>query len=218
MSDEPNRSALPLLGEKFPELIVETTQGEKKLPRDYAGKWFVLFSHPGDFTPVCTTEFVAFSKLAPEFEKINCELIGLSIDPLESHKKWSEWISEKMNIEVPFAVISDHTGEISRTLGMLHPAKGFDTVRAVFVVDDKGILRLMSYYPQELGRNVAEILRAVKGLQAATAHNVVIPENWPENQIIGNSVIVPPAQSEEEAKADMEKYECLDWWFCHRKL
>jgi len=218
-----NQARMPLLGEKFPEMEVKTTHGIKKLPGDYAGKWFVLFSHPGDFTPVCTTEFVAFAKKAEEFKKINTELIGLSVDQVFAHIKWVEWIEEKLGVKIPFPVIADELGRVAFQLGMIHPQKGTNTVRAVFVVDDKGILRLMMYYPQEVGRSVGEVLRAVKALQVSDANKVALPENWPNNELIGNKVIVPPAATEEAAKERLQKaqkgeLECFDWWFCYREL
>jgi len=154
---------IPLIGDKFPEMEVTTTHGKKKLPDDYSGKWFVLFSHPADFTPVCTTEFYAFAKRHEMFRALNCEIIGLSIDQVFSHIKWAEWIKENLKQEITFPIIADH-GTIARTLGMVHPGKGSNTVRAVFVVDKIGIIRLILYYPQEFGRNMDEILRIVKGL------------------------------------------------------
>jgi len=218
-----HHSKLPLLGDAFPSMTVKTTHGMMKLPDDYRGKWFVLFSHPGDFTPVCTTEFVGFSKKADEFKKLNTELIGLSVDQVFSHIKWVEWINENMDVKVPFPVIADELGRVSIELGMLHESKGTNTVRAVFIVDDKGILRLMMYYPQEIGRSIDEVLRAVKALQTHEANGVAMPENWPNNPILGDKVIIPPAGTEELAKERLEKaksgeIECLDWWFCYKKL
>lgn len=219
--DEKNR--LPLLGEAFPNMTVQTTHGVKKLPEDYSGKWFVLFSHPGDFTPVCTTEFIAFAKKAEEFKKLNTELIGLSVDQVFAHIKWVEWINENMDVKIPFPVIADELGRVSSALGMLHESKGTNTVRAVFIVDDKGILRLMMYYPQEIGRSVDEILRAVKALQTTDENVVATPENWPNNEIIGDKVIIPPASTEELVeerirKAKAGEIESFDWWFCYKKL
>lgn len=212
---------LPLLGDKFPKIKVNTTHGEKVLPDDYKGKWFVLFSHPGDFTPVCTTEFVGFSKKADEFKKLNTELIGLSVDQVFSHIKWVEWINENMDVKVPFPVIADELGIVSKKLGMLHEAKGTNTVRAVFIVDDKGILRLMMYYPQEVGRSVDEVLRSVKALQTSDNNKVATPENWPNNDFLGDDVIVPPASTEEMAERRKESKDGItykDWWFGHKKL
>jgi peroxiredoxin 2/4 len=214
---------LPLLGDQFPSMKVKTTHGMKQLPEDYSGKWFILFSHPGDFTPVCTTEFVAFTKKAEEFMQLNTELLGLSVDQVFSHLKWIEWINEKMHVQVPFPVIADELGNVSRGLGMLHESKGSNTVRAVFIVDGKGILRLMMYYPQEVGRSVDEVLRALRALQVSDANGVAMPENWPNNADLNDKVIIPPANTEEIMEKRMKQAEagectCLDWWFCHRDL
>jgi len=209
---------IPLLGEKFPELEVQTTHGKMKLPDAFKGKWFVLFSHPADFTPVCTTEFVAFQKRYDEFQKLGCQLIGLSIDQVFSHIKWVEWIKDKLNVEIKFPIIADDVGNVSTQLGLIHPAKGTNTVRAVFIVDPKGTVRAIIYYPQELGRNMDEILRAVKALQISDKEGVAMPANWPENELVGDEVIIPPASDEETAKKRLKEYECFDWWFCHKKL
>ena len=214
---------LPLIGEKAPSFEVQTTHGKIKFPDDYKGKWVVLFSHPADFTPVCTTEFVAFQKRYDEFKKLNCELIGLSIDQVFSHIKWVEWIKEKLNVEIKFPIIADDTGNVAKLLGMVHPSKGTNTVRAVFIIDPDGIVRAILYYPQELGRDMDEILRMVKGLQTSDKHGVAIPANWPNNELIGDRVIIPPAADEKTAKERLEKakageFECYDWWLCHKKL
>jgi peroxiredoxin (alkyl hydroperoxide reductase subunit C) len=217
-----NEKRMPLLGDDFPEMSVQTTHGVIKLPKDYAGKWFVLFSHPADFTPVCTTEFVAFQKRYEKFKALNCELIGLSVDQVFSHIKWEEWIKEKLKIEIQFPIIAD-TGAVAEKLGLIHPGKGSNTVRAVFVVDDKGKIRIILYYPQELGRNIDEILRAVEAMQISDKNGVAIPANWPNNELIKNDVIIPPANNVNSAKERLEKskageFECFDWWFCHKKL
>ena len=214
---------MPTLGEKFPELEVKTTHGIKKLPDDYKGKWFVLFSHPADFTPVCTTEFIAFQKRKKEFDELNCELIGLSIDQVFSHIKWVEWIKEKTGVEIEFPIIADDMGQVAKRLGMIHPNKGTNTVRAVFIVDDKGVVRLILYYPQEVGRNIDEIIRAVKALQTTDKYQVATPANWPNNDVVNDHVIIPPATSKQEAQERLEKaksgeIECFDWWFCHKKI
>jgi len=215
--------SLPRLGEKIPSFEAQTTSGRIRFPEDYRGRWVVLFSHPADFTPVCTTEFVAFQKRYQEFKKLNCELIGLSIDQVFSHLKWKEWIREKLGVEIEFPIIADDQGRIARLLGMIHPSKGTNTVRAVFIVDPKGILRAMIYYPQELGRNMDEILRAVKALQISDEKGVAMPANWPNNELIGDKVIIPPASDEKTAKERLERakakeFECYDWWFCYKKI
>ncbi|MGE4292430.1 MAG: peroxiredoxin [Desulfovibrio sp.] len=211
-------NSMPLLGQAMPELKVTTTHGEMTLPNDLKGKWMVLFSHPADFTPVCTTEFVAFQKRWEEFEKLNAKLVGLSIDQVFSHIKWVEWIEEKLGVEIKFPVIADDRGEVAQKLGMLHPGKGSNTVRAVFLVDPKGILRLMIYYPQEIGRNMDEILRALKALQTSDANGVAIPAGWPNNELIGGKVIIPPAKDTVAAKKRLSEHDGYDWWFCYRDL
>ncbi|MEM0343732.1 MAG: peroxiredoxin [Thermoplasmata archaeon] len=209
---------MPLLGDRFPEIEVQTTHGKMVLPNAYKGRWFVLFSHPGDFTPVCTTEFMAFASASDEFAKLNCELIGLSIDQVYSHIKWVEWIKEKMGVEVRFPVIADGMGALAQKLGMIHPGKGNNTVRAVFAVDPNGIVRLILYYPQEIGRNTDEVLRIVRALQTADANKVALPANWPNNAVLKDRVIIPPASDEKTAKERLKNFECFDWWFCHKKL
>ena len=214
---------IPLIGEEFPEIKVHTTKGPLTLPKDYKGKWFVLFSHPADFTPVCTTEFVAFQKRYEEFKKLNTELIGLSVDQTFSHIKWVEWIEEKLGVKIEFPIIADPLGRIATQLGMIHPAKGPLTVRAVFVVDPKGIVRAMIYYPQEVGRDADEVLRLVKALQTSDKHKVATPHKWPNNELIGDKVIIPPADNIKDANERLEKakkgeIECYDWWFCYKSL
>lgn len=211
-----NKINMPLLGDKFPKLEVKTTHGEMNIPEDLKGSWFVLFSHPADFTPVCTTEFVAFQKRYDEFEKLGCKLIGMSVDQVFSHIKWVEWIKEKLDIEIKFPVVAANDS-IAMKLGMLHPGKGTNTVRAVFVVDPEGIVRLVIYYPQEIGRNIDEIVRAVKALQLADTQGAAAA-GWPNNELIGDRVIVPPASDEKTAKERLKQYECFDWWFCHKPL
>jgi peroxiredoxin (alkyl hydroperoxide reductase subunit C) len=208
----------PLIGDKVPEFTAKTTHGVINFPKDYEGKWVVLFSHPADFTPVCTTEFVAFQKRYEEFKKLNTELIGLSIDQVFSHIKWVQWIKEKLGTEIQFPIIADDRGQIAELFGMIHPEKGTNTVRAVFIIDPKGILRAMLYYPQELGRNMDEILRMVKGLQVNDEHGVALPANWPNNELVGDEVIIPPATDCQTAAKRPQEYDCYDWWFCHKKL
>ncbi|MEM1994620.1 MAG: peroxiredoxin [Nitrososphaerales archaeon] len=214
---------MPLIGDTFPQMEVKTTKGVVKLPDDYKGRWFILFSHPADFTPVCTTEFIAFQKRYEEFQKLQCELIGLSIDQVFSHLKWEEWIKEKTSVEIQFPIIADNTGEVAARLGMRHKqAAGTQTVRAVFIVDPKGVTRAILYYPMELGRNIDEIIRMVKALQIADK-GYAIPANWPNNELIRDSVIVPPANTVEMIgkRREQEKageIKCLDWWLCYKKI
>jgi len=208
----------PSIGEKFPEIEVMTSHGIIKLPDHFKGKWFVLFSHPADFTPVCTTEFVSFAKRYEDFKKLNAELIGLSVDSTFSHIKWVEWIKEKLDVEIPFPIIADPTGEVSEKLGMLHAQSATHTVRAVFIVDPEGVVRAILYYPQEVGRNIDEILRLLKALQVSAKYGAAIPANWPNNELIGERVIVPPARTVQEAAERLKQYTCYDWWFCHKEV
>jgi len=213
---------MPLLGDIFPEMKVQTTHGILDLPLHYKGKWFILFSHPADFTPVCTTEFIAFQQRFDKFKALNCELIGLSVDQVFAHIKWEEWIKDKMNIEIKFPIIAD-TGKVAEILGIIHPEKGTNTVRAVFIVDPDSKIRIMLFYPQELGRNMDEILRIVEGMQISDENKVAMPANWPNNEILKDHVIIPPATNTETAKERIKKskegeFECYDWWFCHKKL
>jgi peroxiredoxin (alkyl hydroperoxide reductase subunit C) len=217
MSCTTTENKMPLIGDPMPKMEVQTTHGVMTLPDDFAGKWFILFSHPADFTPVCTTEFVAFQKISDDLKALNCELIGLSLDQVFSHIKWVDWIKEELGVEITFPIIAD-TGKIANTLGLVHPGKGSNTVRAVFIIDPNGIIRAMIYYPQELGRNIDEILRAVKGLQTSDANQVGIPANWPQNDMIGDGVIIPPATDVKTAAERPKQFECYDWWFCHKKL
>ena len=208
---------MPLLGDKFPEMTVATTHGTLNLPGDLKGSWFVLFSHPADFTPVCTTEFVAFQKLVPEFDKLGVKLVGLSIDQVQSHLKWIEWIKTKLNVDITFPVIAANDS-IANKIGLLHPGKGTNTVRAVFIIDPQGKVRLVLYYPQEIGRNMEEILRAVKVLQISDKESVALPADWPKNALIGDHAIIPPPPTQEEASKRLSKYDGYDFWFCHRPL
>ncbi|MEA4956241.1 MAG: peroxiredoxin [Methanobrevibacter sp.] len=215
-------NSLPLLGDDFPKLNVQTTHGMMKLPDAFEGKWFILFSHPSDFTPVCTTEFVSFQKNYGEFKKLNCELIGLSVDQVFSHIKWVEWIKDNLDVEIEFPIIAD-TGVVASSLGIIHPGKGTTTVRSVFVVDNNGKIRTILHYPQEMGRNIKEILRIVKGLQTGDKNKVAMPANWPENEIVSDEVIIPPIPTMDAIKKRNKQRENgeisgYDWWFCHKKL
>ena len=208
---------MPLLGDEFPEMDVDTTHGPMSLPKDIKGKWFVLFSHPADFTPVCTTEFAEFQNRIDQFEKMGVELIGMSVDQVFSHIKWVEWIKEKLDLEITFPVIAANDS-IANKLGMLHPGKGSNTVRAVFVVDPESKVRLILYYPQEIGRNMDEIVRATKALITSDKNGVAMPANWPENEMLKDRVIIPPPKSQQDAAKRLDQYEGYDWWFCHKEL
>ncbi len=211
-----------VIGEKFPEVEVNTTHGRMKLPEAFEGKWFVLFSHPADFTPVCTTEFYAMQKRLDKFKELGAEVIGLSVDQVFSHLKWMEWIKDNLNEEIQFPVIADDRGDVAEALGMI-PQGATITARAVFIVDPKGTIRAIVYYPAEVGRDWDEILRALKALQTSDANGVALPHKWPNNELIGDRAIVPPAGSVEAIKQREEQkakgeIECYDWWLCHKKL
>lgn len=216
--------AMPRIGEKAPEFKAVTTQGEINFPSDYKGSWVILFSHPADFTPVCTSEFMTFATMEKDFNKANCKLVGLSVDGLYSHIAWLRTIKEKIeykgmkNVEVMFPLIEDITMEVARKYGMMMPGESSTkAVRAVFVIDPQGVVRTVLYYPLSLGRNFAEIYRIVIGLQAADAFNIATPADWQP----GDDVIVPTAGSCGVAKERMEskgEMRCYDWFFCTKKL
>lgn len=209
--------SMPLLGDEFPSLTVSTTEGKMQLPQDFKGTWFVLFSHPADFTPVCTTEFVGFQERIEDFKKMDVKLIGMSVDQVFSHIKWIEWIKDKLNVDITFPIIAANDAIASR-LGMLHPGKGTNTVRAVFVVDADAKIRLILYYPQEIGRNMDEIVRATRALITADRNGVAVPANWPNNSLIGDRVIIPPPSNRKDIPQRLAEYENYDWWFAHKKL
>jgi len=215
MSETTSAPTLPRLNEPAPAFETKTTHGVKKLS-DYKGKWLVLFSHPADFTPVCTTEFMAFARAYPEFRKLNCELLGLSIDSNYAHIAWARAIKEKFGVEIPFPIIEDLSMKVANAYGMIQPgASDTSAVRATFIIDDKGVLRAMVYYPMSNGRSIPEFLRLVTALQTSDKHGVATPEGWQP----GDKVIVPPPQTQEAAeKRASEGYECSDWYFCKKAL
>lgn len=213
---EEAKTGMPLLGDKFPEMSVKTTHGPMNIPGDLKGSWFVFFSHPADFTPVCTTEFVAFQKRYEQFKALGCKLVGMSIDQVFSHIKWVQWIKAELNVDIEFPIVAANDS-IAMKMGMLHPGKGTNTVRAVFIVDPKSTIRLIMYYPQEIGRNIDEVVRAVKVLQISDT-GVALPAGWPDNELIKDHVIVPPASDVATAAKRRQEYENFDWWFCHKCL
>lgn len=215
MSTTDLEPTFPRLNEPAPLFEAKTTHGVKRLT-DYQGKWLVLFSHPADFTPVCTTEFMAFARLHPEFKKLNCELLGLSIDSNFAHLAWVRNIKEKFDVEIPFPVIEDLSMRVANAYGMIQPgASDTSAVRATFIIDDKGVLRAMVYYPMTNGRSIPEFLRLVKALQTSDKHAVATPEGWQP----GEKVIVPPPQTQEAAeKRAKEGYEYVDWYFSKKEL
>lgn len=208
--------SMPRINEAAPDFAARTTHGMVKL-EDYRGKWLVLFSHPADFTPVCTTEFMAFAKHYDEFQAINADLIGLSIDSYYSHVAWVKNIKEKFGVEIQFPIIEDLSMSVAKAYGMIHPgAADTSAVRATFIIDPEGILRAMVYYPMTNGRSIPEFLRLIKALQASDANKIATPEGWQP----GDKVIVPPPGSvaEAEARAASGEYECTDWYFCKKSL
>ena len=217
------KTSFPLINDPAPKFKAQTSHGVVNFPDDYEGKWVILFSHPADFTPVCTTEFVAFAKRFDRFQALNTELIGLSIDQVFSHIKWIDWIKESLEVEIPFPIIADH-GEIAKKYGMVHSG-GNNTVRAVFVVDPVGIIRAIIYYPASLGRNFDELERIIEALQFSDKQNVAMPADWPNNTSLNlkDRVILPPASDIKAAKERLDlaekdpNIECYDWWFCHKK-
>lgn len=216
--------AMPRIGDKAPEFKAITTQGEINFPADYEGKWVILFSHPADFTPVCTSEFMTFAKREPEFNALNCQLVGLSIDGLYSHIAWLRTIKEKIefkdmkNIEVTFPLIEDITMDVAKKYGMIQPGESSTkAVRAVFFIDPKGIIRAIIYYPLSMGRNFNELKRALIAMQTADTYNIATPADWQP----GDDVIVPTAGSCGVAKDRMESQDdmtCYDWFFCTKPL
>jgi peroxiredoxin (alkyl hydroperoxide reductase subunit C) len=211
-------NSIPLIGEQFPDIEAESTHGTLSLPDDYEGEWVILFSHPGDFTPVCTTEFVAFEQRRAEFEKRNANLVGLSVDRVHSHLKWTDWIEEELDVEIGFPIIADEGGKVGERLGMIQPNAGTSTVRAVFVVDPEGAIRQILYYPEEIGRNIDEILRSLDALQTSDSEGVATPADWPNNELFGDRVLLPPPGTAEDVEeriteGEGDEYEQFDWWF-----
>ncbi len=207
---------LPRLNEKAPAFDAETTAGRKTL-EDYKGKWLILFSHPADFTPVCTTEFMAFANRQEEFAKRNCELLGLSIDSTHSHIAWIKNIKDNFGVDIKFPIIADLSMDVARAYGMIHPgAADTSAVRATFIIDPESKLRAMVYYPMSNGRSIDEFVRLLDGLQTSDKHAVATPENWQP----GDRVIVPPAKTAEEAMARLSNtdYEVTDFYFATKQI
>lgn len=207
---------MPRIGDLAPDFEADTTHGRKKLSEDYEGKWVILFSPPADFTPVCTTEFMAFMEIYPELQKRNVDLLGLSIDSTYSHIAWVRTIKEKCGVNIAFPIIADLKMEVANKFGMIHPSESTTSaVRAVFIIDPERVLRAIIYYPLNVGRNMQEILRLIDGLQTADKHKVALPANWKP----GDKVIVPPPQTQSAAETRMnEGYECTDWFLCKKSL
>jgi len=222
--NEPTVIAMPRIGDKAPSFKAVTTKGHINFPEDYKGNWVILFSHPADFTPVCTSEFMTFAYMEEKFHEANCKLVGLSVDGLYSHIAWLRTIKEKIeykgmkNIEVNFPLIEDITMEVARKYGMIQPGESSTkAVRAVFYIDPRGIIRAIIYYPLSLGRNFDEVYRALIAMQTADEFSIATPADWRP----GDDVIVPPAGSCGTAKDRMEGKEdmkCYDWFFCTRPI
>ncbi len=206
---------MPSIGEPAPDFAAETTQGPLRLS-DLKGKWVVMFSHPADFTPVCTTEFLAFAAVYDELKAMNVQLIGLSVDSVSAHLAWVHAVKEKMGVDIPFPIIADLSMNIAKSYGMIHAGQSTTaTVRCVFFIDDKGITRAMIYYPLQNGRYIPEIIRLVKALQMTDNHKVSTPANWQP----GDKVVVPPPKTAAEmAKRPTEGYECKDWYLCFKSV
>ncbi|KFE52156.1 peroxiredoxin [Pseudomonas syringae] len=209
------QSSFPRLNEQAPAFSVRTTHGDRTLDH-YKGKWLILFSHPADFTPVCTTEFIGFANAAPQFAKMDCELLGLSIDSLFSHLAWVRNIKEKFGVSIPFPIIEDIKMDVARAYGMIHPgAADTQAVRATFFIDPKGILRAMVYYPMSNGRSIEEFLRLLKAMQTSDENGIATPENW----CPGLPVIVPPPKTAEAAEnRAAEGYDTIDWYYSTKLL
>jgi len=215
------RQPIPRIGDAAPDFKAMSTQGEISLSQyTKAGKWVLLFSHPADFTPVCTTEFIEFSRLAPEFEKRNVQPIGLSVDSIYAHLGWEQNIEKNFGQKIPFPVIADRSMAVAALYGLIHPgASDTATVRAVFLIDPNGKVRFLIYYPLSMGRNSQEILRAIDAAQAADKHGIATPVNWKP----GEEVIVPPPASEAALRERLEmgkkgEVNQTDWYFSKKKI
>lgn len=216
ISQQEEVNSLPRIGSNAPQFEAETSQGTLRLS-DYEGSWLILFSHPADFTPVCTSEFIGFQEIYPQLRGLNTELLGLSVDSVSSHVAWIRNIKEKFGVELEFPIIADLNKEVAQKYGMIMPEESStETARAVFVIDDKQVVRAIIYYPLSTGRNMQEILRLVKALQTVAEHNVATPANWQE----GDAVIIPPAKTTELAEERMNdnSIDCIDWYYCTKKL
>jgi peroxiredoxin (alkyl hydroperoxide reductase subunit C) len=200
---------MPMLPDPAPEFRARTTKGELSLS-SYRGKWLLFFSHPADFTPVCTTELIAFAKNAERFRKANCELLALSLDGLYSHLAWERSIIEQFGVVIPFPIVEDPSMSIARAYGMIHPkASDSATVRGVFLIDPNGIIRAISFYPSVAGRNVEEILRLLVAIQIAESHHVLTPEGWQP----GDDILLPPPTTSAAAEINARSTDARTWYF-----
>ena len=207
--------SFPVIGEPAPDFEAETTHGPMTLS-SLKSKWVVLFSHPADFTPVCTTEFMAFTAINDDLKALNAQLVGLSVDSVSAHLAWVHAVKEKMGVQIPFPIIADLTMKVSHLYGMIHKGQSSTAaIRTVFFIDDKGIMRAMLYYPMQNGRYMPEIIRLLKALQTSDKYKVATPANWQP----GDKVVVPaPKTAAEMEKRLSEGYECKDWYLCFKKI
>ena len=213
--------AMPLIGDQAPAFEAETTQGKIRFPEDYKGKWVVLFSHPSDFTPVCTSEFVMFGALQREFDALNCRLLGLSVGTNASHIAWLRSIRDRIefkghrNVSLRFPLIADMSMDVARKYGMIQPAASATAaVRAVFFIDPVATIRAVIYYPMQLGRNFDELKRVLVGLQPIDEHHVALPADWRP----GDDIIVPAPATYDGTDKTAEGMKCYDWYFCKKSL
>jgi len=215
MSETEQAPAFPQMNRPTPDFDALTTHGRRRLA-DYKGKWLILFSHPADFTPVCTTEFMGFQKHYETFRKMGVELLGLSIDSHYAHIAWVRSIKENFGVDIQFPIIADLSMEVAKAYGMIQPgASDTSAVRATFIIDPEGVLRAMVYYPMTNGRSIDEFVRIVQALQTSDANEVATPENWHP----GDKVIVPPPATTEAAAArESEGYDYTDWYFSKKKV
>ena len=222
MDDNMNCKTFPLIGDPAPSFRAMTTMGKVNFPEDYKGHWVILFSHPADFTPVCTTEFITFARMADEFEELNTKLIGLSIDSVHSHLAWAKsiegiaWKGEP--VKLPFPIIADISMNVSKKYGMLQTVANPQTVRAVFIIDPEGIVRTILYYPMSTGRNFDEIKRIIQSLQTHDEHNVSTPADWRP----GDDVVVGAPLTLEDADKRMndpdDDMTVADWYLTFKTL
>lgn len=215
---EEQQGQVQKLGERLRNYKVQTTKGIKFIPKDYSGSWLVLFSHSGAFTPVCTSEYVEFARANSAFRKIDCQLLGVSGDQIYIQLKWLQWMKSNLGVRVPFPVISDPAGRLTRDLGMYHPAHSDALSRTVIIVDDNHVVRYIAHYPNEVGRNIEEIHRMVKALQTADRHKAGVPANWPESSLVGKSIVLNPPKDEKAVEERLKKRNCFDWWFCYKRV
>ncbi len=223
MKDMEMEPKMPLIGDPAPEFRAMTTMGKVDFPQDYKGSWVVLFSHPADFTPVCTTEFITFARMADEFEALNTKLIGLSIDSLHSHLAWAKSIEDidykgGGKVKLPFPIIADISMSVAKKYGMLQTVASTQTVRAVFIIDPEGMIRTILFYPMSTGRNMDEIKRIIQALQVHDEHDVSTPADWRPGDDVVCGAPLTLEEADARLAADEEGLEVLDWYLAMKKL